>query len=240
MQIFRKPLSDDEYVERARKQIRMSKWVNWTLLPLYILAIAYSAMLLLPHMLSFCTFHEGRDQEFFQSAYFYGTAFGVTLGLLFIVFGAASAFLIRFRYRCRMEKLALSYFDNAKASGRHDESDLAFLERARRLISRRSWTDWLIHASALLILVAIFSYLSHVSTAADAALIGVQIGPALGIISGSFALGSMLGFIFVLNTGMAVPIFLNLLYIQWLQKLLVKYHDLAMSAGQGAEKGSAV
>ena len=111
MNIFRKKLSDDEYVESARNALRTRRWISVIQILIAIVLIC----LILPKILRFTFTFIGEASEHTQSMAWVGFVIGMFLGtILVIVTGQLISMIVNAIeniYGRRQDILLVKYYD---------------------------------------------------------------------------------------------------------------------------------
>lgn len=232
MRFFPRRLSDEEYVNRARKHIRTYLWVKWIFIPLFIVLLVLYGILLFKLVILI----PGMAAEISKPVNYYwiGFPFGILCAIIFMIIVFNGFIFLQRRFMNRTEILTLKYFDQAKELKIHDEKDIAAVETIRHNIYKSCGIRWGWIIATSLLIISIFFYDSFYQNI-------VSQENALSQKNMYSKVMLLVGFNFGFFVSEKIGVLIVFLYVLFLagrkEPLLVKYHDMVVPKKDPCQSG---
>lgn len=209
MRLFPKKLTDDEFVEKQRKNLRHLKWITGIFVPLFIIGliiiiIMYTKLIIISYEIN-SELHYNYEKGLFCGI----------CGIIFCFILIKGIIFLQLRFGNRMEKLIIKYIDDTGKSGIKNERDIAYSQRISKAIKKDRGIGWLWVVGAIVIFISPFTYEDI-----------YRIIESKKIISVNTIIGIVIGFM------LAEKIFVFSLYILVFPRMtkkismLIKYYDI--------------
>lgn len=214
MRLFPKKITDDEFVEKQRKNLRHFKWIGGILIPIFIVClitiiIMYSKLIILLYEIS--------SKAYPNLIYYHeiGLYCGFIYGVIFcILFFKGIIFLIN-RFGNRMEKLIIKYMGEAEKLGIKDQEDIVYLQWISNVIEKSRGIKWLWVVAAIILFLSLFTY-DHFSNFLDKKIVSFML----------FSSGLKMGFMLAEKILVIIMPFFIFKRTRKKELLLIKYYDI--------------
>ena len=214
MRLFPKKLTDDEFVEKLRKNLHHFKWMIRIFIPLFIIClivviIMYSKLLIL--------FYEISSKAYPNLIYYHeiGLYCGFVYGTIFCIIFLKGIIFLMHRFGNRTEKLVIKYMNEAGRLGIKNEKDIVYSQLISNVIEKSRGIRWLWVVAAIILFISLFAY-DHFSSFLDKKIVSFML----------FSSGLKMGFMLAEKIlVIIIPLFI-LLRTNKRELLLIKYYDI--------------